>query len=128
MPNSLNIRQGGALDFLSLGALVHRLVASRRQRQDDPVLLGFAEFIQLFRRVLGVDHGEDRIEQVVGADVLVGEEGLRHRSGIGHAGGLYHHAVELQRALLALFLERAKNPDQVANDVPLVVGPIQAAE
>lgn len=25
MPNSLNIRQGGALDFLSLGALVHRL-------------------------------------------------------------------------------------------------------
>src|SRR5215470_14469398 len=25
MPNSLNIRPGGALDFLSLGALVHRL-------------------------------------------------------------------------------------------------------
>lgn len=25
MPNSLNIRQGGALDFVSLGALVHRL-------------------------------------------------------------------------------------------------------
>src|SRR3954463_117489 len=88
-------------------------------RHQDPVceadlLLRLVELVELLRRVLRVDQRDDGVEQIVVADFLVGEEGLRHRSGIRHAGGLYHHAVELQRALLALFLERAKNADQVA--------------
>jgi hypothetical protein len=58
--------------------------------------------------------GEDRIEQVVLADLLVGEERLRHRSRIGHAGRLDDDPVEFKRAGVALLPERAEDPDQVA--------------
>jgi len=44
MPNSLNIRQGGALDLLSLGALVHRL---------DPGIIPFRKAIECHIHVSG---------------------------------------------------------------------------
>src|SRR6185436_3009321 len=39
---------------------------------------------------------------------------LRHRPGIGHAGGLDDDAVELERALAALVLQAAEDLDEVA--------------
>src|SRR5258706_3461894 len=88
-------------------------------RHQDPIgkadlLLRLVELVELLRRVLRVDERDDRIEQVVVADLLVCEEGLRHRAGIRHAGGLDHHAVELERARVALLLQRAEDADQVA--------------
>ena len=60
--------------------------------------------------MLGVDHGDDGIEPRPGLDVLVGEEGLRHRTGIGEAGRLDQDAVELVLALHQPF----DDADQVA--------------
>jgi len=87
--------------------------------KQDPIgkadlLLGLVELVELLRRVLGVDQGDDRIKEVVVADLLVGEERLRHRAGVGHARGLDHHAVELELAPVALFLERAEDADEIA--------------
>src|SRR3990172_7149056 len=78
------------------------------------LFLRFAELVQLLGRVLGVHHGEDRIEQVVSADILVGEKRLRHGPGVGHAGGLDDDAVELERTLAAPDLQVAEDLDQVA--------------
>src|SRR5712664_3592128 len=82
--------------------------------RESHLLLRLVELVELLRRVLGVHVGDDRVEQVVVADLLVGEEGLRQRAGVGHAGGRDHHAVELERALVALLLEAAEDADQVA--------------
>ena len=47
---------------------------------------------------LGVGHGHHRVEPGAAADVLVDEEGLRHRRRIGEAGGLDDDGVELALA------------------------------
>ena len=52
--------------------------------------------------VLGVDQRQDRVEQVALGDLVVHEEGLRHRAGVGQAGGLDHDAVEVELALALL--------------------------
>ncbi|HTE35282.1 MAG TPA: hypothetical protein VK630_01950, partial [Reyranella sp.] len=54
---------------------------------------------ELAEEMLGVDHGDDRIEPCTGLHVVVGEEGLRDGAGIGEAGGLDQDAVELLLAL-----------------------------
>jgi hypothetical protein len=53
-------------------------------------------------RVLGVHQRQDGVQQVGLGDLVVHEEGLRHRAGIGQAGGLDHHAVEVEQALALL--------------------------
>jgi hypothetical protein len=65
---------------------------------------------ELAEEVLGVDHGDDGVEPGPRLDVVVGEEGLRHRAGIGEAGGLDQDAVELVLALHQAF----DDADQVA--------------
>ena len=88
-------------------------------RQQDAVgeshlLLRLVELVELLRRVLRVDHGDHAVEQVVLADRVVEEERLRHRAGIGHAGGLDDHALEGELALLAPVLELAEDAHEVA--------------
>jgi len=46
--------------------------------------------------MLGVDQGQDGIQQVAFGDLVVHEEGLRHRTGVGQAGGFDHDPVERQ--------------------------------
>ena len=78
------------------------------------LLLRLAEIVELLVRVLGVHQRHDGIEQVVVADVLVHEEGLRHRPGVGHAGGLDDDALEIELLRLALGLQFAQDAHQVA--------------
>ena len=49
----------------------------------------------------GVDHRHHRVQAVVLGDVVVHEEGLAHRAGVGHAGGLDDDALERQVARFA---------------------------
>ena len=74
------------------------------------LLDGLARVGKAQRQVLGVDHGGHAVELGPGANVLVDEEGLRHRARVGQAGGLHDDRVE---AALALHQAR-DNPDQVA--------------
>ena len=64
---------------------------------------GFLAVGELLLAVNGVDQGEDRVEQIAFGDLVVHEKGLRHRAGVGQAGGFDHHAVKLKLAF-AFFL------------------------
>ena len=55
--------------------------------------------VELRGRVLGVHQSEDGVQQVLLGNFLVHEKGLRHRSGVGQAGGLDHHALKIKQAL-----------------------------
>jgi hypothetical protein len=126
----LRERRVAEVHLLDRRARVHALQALRQGfrliarneiglRQENLVreahlLLRLVELVELLRRVLRVDQRDDRIEQVIVADLLVGEERLRYRTGVGHAGGLDHHAVEPDLALVALFLQRAEDADEIA--------------
>jgi hypothetical protein len=57
--------------------------------------LRFFMFIELLHRVTCIDHGDDRIQHVVGADFFIHEESLRDRAGIGQTCGFDNHAVEI---------------------------------
>src|SRR5258708_2722781 len=70
--------------------------------------------VELLVRVLRVDHGEHAVEQELVVDRLVHEEGLRDRAGVGEAGRLDDHAVEIELALAALLAEVAEDAHQVA--------------
>ena len=88
-------------------------------RQQDAIgesdlLLRLAKIIQLLVRVFGVHQGDDGIEQVIVADILVHEKSLRHRTGVGHAGGLDDDALEIELLRLALRLQFAQDAHQVA--------------
>ena len=63
----------------------------------------FLAVIELFGRVFGVHQGQYGVEQVRLGHLVVHKKGLRHRSWVGQAGGLYHHAVKVKLAF-ALFL------------------------
>ena len=60
--------------------------------------------------MLGIHDGDDRIQAGLRLDVVIDEEGLRHRGGIGQAGGLDDDAVEL----VAPLHQPADDADQVA--------------
>ena len=66
--------------------------------------------LQPRRQVLGVHHGDDRVEPRLRPHVLVDEEGLRDRRRVGQAGGLDDDAVEL----VAPLHQPADDADQVA--------------
>ena len=56
--------------------------------------------VQVLFDVKGVDKRDDRVEPRVALDVLVDEEGLRDRRGIGQAGRLNDDEVELGTTIL----------------------------
>ena len=58
------------------------------------LVLGLLRVLQPQRQMLGVDQSDHRVELGLGTHVLVHEEGLRDRGGIGQAGGLDDDGVE----------------------------------
>ena len=55
---------------------------------------GLGIFAQMLLDMAGIHQGDDAIQMEFLLDVIVNEEGLRHRSGICESGGLQHDAVE----------------------------------
>ena len=78
--------------------------------------LGFQPLVELVLGVLGIDQCDDGIEQVALGHLVVHEEGLRYRTGIGHAGGLDDDALEIDLALAALFGQILQRGTQVIAD------------
>jgi len=62
--------------------------------------------------VLGVDNSDDSVKDELGLDLLIDEEGLGDRSGVGKAGCLDDDGVEL----LNLLVELLKSNDKVSTD------------
>ena len=63
-------------------------------------LLGW--FVHLFEMLLDmacIDHRDDGVEHELALEIIIEEEGLRDRSGIGHAGGLDDDVIEPVPAL-----------------------------
>ena len=78
------------------------------------LLLRFGLGVERFHAVLGVDHRDHRVQAVILGDVVVHEEGLAHRAGVGHAGGLDDDALEVELAGLALDAQLVERAQQVA--------------
>ena len=70
--------------------------------QDDvgegDLVLGLGRILEPLLQPLGVGDRHHRVQFGLGADLLVHEEGLRHRRGVGEAGGLDDDGVELALA------------------------------
>ena len=62
------------------------------------LVLGLGRVLEPVLEPLGVGDRHHRVEPGLAADVLVHEEGLRHRRRVGQAGGLDDDAVELALA------------------------------
>ncbi len=63
------------------------------------LVLGLGRVLEAQPQMLGVDDRDDRVELGLGRDVVVHEEGLRHRRRVGEAGGLDEDGVEAAAAL-----------------------------
>ena len=73
----------------------------------------FLARVELGVGVFGIHQGEDGVQQVAAGHFVVHEEGLRHRPGVGQAGGFDDHAVKAQLALAALFGQVGQGAAQV---------------
>jgi len=84
----------------------------------------FLALVKLRLAVLGVDQGDDGVEQVELGDFVVHEEGLGDGARVGHAGGFDHHAVEGEGAGFFLFGQIGQGVAQIladrAADAPIV--------
>ena len=84
-----------------LGELVRRhevgLVDQDHVGEGD-LVLGFRRVLEPVLEPLGVGDRDDRVEPRPAPDILVDEEGLRHRRRVGEAGGLDDDGVELALA------------------------------
>ena len=58
--------------------------------------------IELLRRVFGVHQGQNGVEQKGLSHLVVHEKRLRHRAGIGQAGGFNHHPLKVEQPFAAL--------------------------
>ena len=76
----------------------------------------FLAVVQLLVGVLGVDQGQDGVDEIGLGDLVVHEEGLGDGAGIGQARGLDHDAVELHQALAALGGQQLQGLAQVFAD------------
>ena len=76
----------------------------------------FLALVELLFTVLGIDQGQDGVEQVKLGNLVVHEEGLRDRAWIGQAGGFDHHAFEIQGACLALLGQVGQGLAQIFPD------------
>ena len=70
---------------------------------------------------LGVDDGDDRIEPRRLLHVLVDEEGLRDRGGIGEAGRLDDDGVEAPLRFIRPSMMRIRSPRTVQQMQPLFI-------
>ena len=78
--------------------------------------LRFDAGVELLGGVLGVDQGDDGVQQVLVGHLVVHEKGLRHRAGVGQAGGFDHHALEVQLALALSGRQLGQRGAQVVAD------------
>ena len=62
------------------------------------LVLGLGRILETVLEPFGVGHRDHRVEPGLAADILVDEEGLRHRRGVGEARGLDDDGVELALA------------------------------
>ncbi len=72
--------------------------------------------VQLRLRMLGIDQGDDGIEQKLLGDFLVHKKSLGHRARVGQARGLHHHPVKVQQTLAALGPKQLQGGAQVLTD------------
>lgn len=63
--------------------------------------------------MLGIDHCDDRIEQVAIGDEVIDKEGLRNRPRLSQAGGLNHHSIKCDLARLSPLEEAPEHVHQV---------------
>ena len=77
------------------------------------LLLRLVKGIELLRRMLGVDDGNDGVQRIVCGDLVLDEERLRDRCRVGEPGGLDDDAIERLGLCLAAPTELAKNTHQV---------------
>ena len=78
--------------------------------------LRFHPVVQLLRRMLGIHQRDDGVQQIGLGDLVVHEEGLRHRAGVGQARGLDHHPLEIELALALSRGQIAQGGAQVFTD------------
>jgi len=71
-------------------------------------------FVQLVIGVLGIDQGDDRVEQEFVGDLVIHEERLGHRAGVRETGGFDHHALEIQLAGALFRRQIAEHARQIA--------------
>ena len=67
-------------------------------------------------RVFGVHQRDDGVQLEAGGHLVVDEEGLCHRAGVGHTRGLDDHPLEVQFTLAALFGQVGQRGTQVFSD------------
>ena len=76
----------------------------------------FLAVVELLGRVFGVHQGQDGVEQKGLGDLVVHEKSLRHRAGVGQAGGLDDDAVKAEQTLAALGGQQLQSHAQVFAD------------
>jgi hypothetical protein len=67
----------------------------------------------LLHCVLGIDHGDDGVKQVMVGHVIVDEEGLGDRPRIGKTCGFDHHPLEGDFAGAPALLQVVKDANQI---------------
>src|SRR5205814_10171093 len=95
---------------------------------ESDLLLGLVELVELPRGMLCVHQGDDAVQKIIVADLLVDEEALSDRARIGHAGCLDDHALEFELARIAPLPElpsiRMRSPRTVQQTQPLFISMI----
>ena len=76
----------------------------------------FLAVVELLGRMFGVDQGQNCVQQVGLRHFVIHKKGLRHRAGIGQAGGLDHHAVKVQLAFAFFLCQALQGGTQVFAD------------
>ncbi|CAM5192306.1 hypothetical protein CDEF62S_06397 [Castellaniella defragrans] len=95
--------------------LVDQVFLGNQDAVGEPDLtLGFFLAVERGHAVLGVHHGDHRIQLVGLGDLVVHEKGLADRPGVGHARGFDDDAVEVHRTGVALKGQVAQGAHQVA--------------
>ena len=74
------------------------------------LLRAFVASAELLLDMGGIDERDDPVKRVLLAKLVVHEEGLGDRAGIGEPGGFHQHIVELVAALV----EIVEHPNQVS--------------
>jgi hypothetical protein len=75
--------------------------------------------VEARNNVLGIRHGDDAVEREFGLNVVVHEEGLRHRRRVGQSGGLNDHSVELCNLRVQVFERDHQISAHGAADAPV---------
>ena len=98
------------LDALEFGGCHQVGLVEQDHVGEGDLFAGFIHLVEVLLDVARIDDGHDGVEHELLLEVVVQEEGLRDRAGIGHPGGLDDDVVELVAPLEQL----AQDAQQVA--------------